>query len=586
MFCKRCGTENADDAKFCKGCGRPLGNTSEVDKGKEYVKTVSEQENGRKDDTNAVSNEAPKKQNDIKHKPISKVIPIAIGAGIAGVALICLIAFAVITNRRTIDLDKYLSISTTGYDGYGTAATSIDWEKMEEKYKSRIAFKPSAKKDLGGMLKMMTPMDAVKLCVSVNLDEDSNLSNGDTISYEWDIDEDLAKYVKCRVKFKDGSYEVADLAEVGKFDPFDDIDVSFSGISPSGQMMFNYSGSELSEYDFHCDKMNGLKNGDRVEISISNPNMDYYAQQFGKIPENLSETYTVSGLQEYVSTYEDLSEEFINDLKNEAQDLIYSYTASSYNKASSLNNLEYAGYILESIKSGDGLFIDSYNDLYIIYKGDVSNSEEEFNTTKVYFPVRFTNILKRETGELSYEDNRGIEGFSEIKSIWYGTKGYTNPITCYLEIVERNREYYVAECGDGFEIYSEYNYIEKLEDISESYRENLYADARDKIESYIASDYNKESHVENLEVFGEYLLTEKLQDNGTSTKNKYIVVFSADLTNSEGRFEDTKIYYPVEYDGIVKLPADEYMYTKAAGILTAIIATTVNGILFSIADGI
>lgn len=283
------------------------------------------------------------------------------------------------------------------------------------------------------------------------------------------------------------------------------------------------------------------------------------------IPTITSKEFKVSGLDEYVAEYEDLSEEFISKLKNEAEDTIYSYTANSYSSSSSLTELTYSGYILKAIKDGSG-YVSTYNDLYIIYSGTVSSSNGSFSTAKVYFPVRFVNILSGEGG-LSYSENYGITGNSILDGSWSSTKGYINPLICYIEIVEANRDSYIPECGDGFEQYAEYEAISKLEDISENYKEELYADAKDRIESYIASSYNGGSSASDLSIAGEYLLTAKTQGSDFGNNNKYFVVYSATVSNSEGGFDTTTVYFPVEYDGIIKLPGDEYLVTSSAGIV-------------------
>ncbi len=45
------------------------------------------------------------------------------------------------------------------------------------------------------------------------------------------------------------------------------------------------------------------------------------------------------------------------------------------------------------------------------------------------------------------------------------------------------------------------------------------------------------------------------------------MVYSATVSHAENDFEPTTVYYPVEYDGVVKLPKDEYMVTATQGIV-------------------
>lgn len=126
---------------------------------------------------------------------------------------------------------------------------------------------------------------------------------------------------------------------------------------------------------------------------------------------------------------------------------------------------------------------------------------------------------------------------------------------------------YDAEVGDGFEQYAEYELIASLNDISADYKAILQADAIERIEEYIASSYNGGSVATDLQYVGEYLLLSKTQGVDFANNVKYIVVCSATVSNTKGRFDTTTVYFPVEYDGVVKLPGDEYMCTSVKGIL-------------------
>lgn len=535
MFCSKCGAENENGGMFCKECGQPLKNTTEdgakgtwLDKMKAFPKNI--------------------------------LIGV-VGGGFVLIILICVMANA----SSTINLDNYVIIEATGYNGYGTVKASIDWNAIEEKYGDKISYTSKAREEYGVFLDYITPVETAKDCINVKFNKTDNLSNGDKIEYTWKIDEDLTKYIKCKVKFENGIYTVSDLEEVGKFNPFADLNVSFEGIAPSGKMSYDYAGEPLGYYDFSCSATSGLSNGDIVTISINNTDMEYYAQQYGMVPEKLEQEYVVNGLDEYVNSYSKISSDFISGLKGEAEDTIYAYAAKNYNSAMSLTDLRYSGYIFNFIQDINGYF-NSYNNIYLIYSGTVSSSNGKFSTTKVYFPVRFANILSGETG-FSYDYNGGIVGYSQFDNLLYGTNGYINPLACYIEIAEENADSYVEEAGDGFEEYAGYELISGLSNISDEYKEILYADAIKKIEEYIASDYNVSTEVIDLKTIGEYFLLAKTQGTDFESDNKYVVVCSATVSDSKGRFDTTTVYFPVEYDGLVKLSGGEYMFTSEKGIL-------------------
>lgn len=562
MICENCGTQNEDNAKCCKKCGMSLSVETPVQEEQVTAETPVQEEQ--------VTAEAPvqgeKVANDAtqpsKKSKLVKIVVIAALAVVLAIIFFVVIFITAFNKSRTINLNKYLIIETTGCDGYGYADATIDWDAIEEKYGRRLNFTSKAEKEYG-KLSYSSPEDALESYVSVSLDQYDNLSNGMKISYTWDIDEDLRKYLNCRVKYKDSSYTVEGLEEVDTFDAFADLTVSFTGTAPAGYISMEYTGSELDSYYFYASKEDGLSNGDTVTVSIDIPSMASFAQSHGKVPASLEKDYTVEGLAEYINSYSDVTEDFLSQTKSEAEDTIYSYMAN-YGTEVSLSDLQYAGYVFETVKDADG-DVGSYNILYLIYTGTVSHSEGKFNANKIYFPVKFSGIMLAD-GVMSYTNNAGLSGYTELGYGWYSIEGYNNPILCYMDIVETNRERYTAECGDGFEVYSDYETISKLSDISEEYRQTLYADAQDKILSYIASSYADDSSATNLAVKGEYLLMAKNQGTDFRNNNRYIVVYSATVSNSENMFATTTVYFPVEYDGIVKLPGNEYLISEDKGI--------------------
>lgn len=550
MFCRKCGGENVDGDKFCKHCGHPIGENAE---------------NQTTQNTAVEKNDILKSINVNQLMDKIKVVPKKIIAGVlAVIILIPVIIGLIMSSAATIKLDQFIIIEANGYDGYGTVRTSIDWDAIEQKYEGKISFTKKAKDKYGVLLEYLTPIDALKESVNIELSQTENLHNGDNIPYSWNIEEDISEYIKCKIKAKDGSYEISGLSEVTNFDAFEALEISFEGISPNANLEYNYTGEELSYYDFKASSTYGLKNGDIVTMSLTNTNMEYYAENLGMVPEKLEKEYLVEGLNEYVSEYSKIDSDYINELKSEAEDQIYSYVANNYNNTNTLTNLQYEGYIFNFIKE-DKRGYDDYNKLYIIYSGTVTNSEGKMDPTKVYYPVKITQILNGEEG-FSCRSDYGIAGNSYISG-YSSTKGYINPLTCYIELAANCSENYDSESGDGFEEYSQYDLISALSDISDEYKETLKTNAIQSVEKYIESNYNGGSIAEELKFEGEYLLVLKEQGTNFANNNKYILVCSAVVSNTEGYFETEKVYFPVEYSGIVKLPKDEYMYTSTNGIL-------------------
>ena len=88
--------------------------------------------------------------------------------------------------------------------------------------------------------------------------------------------------------------------------------------------------------------------------------------------------------------------------------------------------------------------------------------------------------------------------------------------------------------------------------MTDEYRKSLQDQARLTLDAYIVKDYKPNMQVSDIQFAGEYLLyasDDQKQFNGT---NIYYVVFSANLSDANGKFPTTTIYYPVEYSYIIK----------------------------------
>ena len=87
-------------------------------------------------------------------------------------------------------------------------------------------------------------------------------------------------------------------------------------------MSIKYEGENLPDEDFSCDKYTELKNGDKITISISKENIENYAEELGKIPSPSSKEYTVEGLGSYIISSENLNDENLAPIKEDAKEIL------------------------------------------------------------------------------------------------------------------------------------------------------------------------------------------------------------------------------------------------------------------------
>lgn len=600
MVCKQCGATLQEGVKFCKQCGQKVENPSGADTAGAPLNDGNSQNpamnpagtplNGENSQSPAM-NTAGMPQNSqtavMGAAGVTMAAPKTGGAAFAkllknkfvwaaiGVVVVAVIAILIISAQpKKIDLRDYITVEFSGYETIGTARIVYDEDGLEAAIAKALKISEKELKSMddfsylfssGDSYKKFSDLRACRQLINASLDQSGDLSNGDTVTLTFDYDNEAAG--KYHVKFtgKEVTYTVEGLEDINIIDAFSDLKVTFSGISPSGQLSLEYSGdtSLVSIYDFSADSRYNLKNGDVVTITIS-VYEDGLKRRGYKLKE-LSRTYTVEGLDEYIDSYSDLTQEFLDYAKSEAQDLIKAYVAKRYNAESSLGELEYAGYVFDAAKEDPGYF-NAYNDLYVIYRGVVSHSEKDFQNTMVYYPVRFSNILSTADG-LSGKKHDDIIGSANLGNTWYSTRGYVNPLNAYTDLATANLDKYFVEAGDGFEVFSGYTPISALADISAESMTLLDNDAFDTINLYVTKRHGENSHADDLTVIGYYMLFAKNPGNDFSQNNRVYVVCQTRLVNDGRAFSPATLYYVVEFDGVINLPNGEFMYMKNKGLL-------------------
>lgn len=231
MYCRKCGVENEKGAKFCKSCGEPM-EVENFEKRDSMTETVPQPAMGNREN----NNQAPVKNNLPK---ISGKWTVGIGAVVAlAIVMICIVNHM----GKKVDLNDYITVSFEGYDTCGTAKVEFDTEAFKEKYQNKV----KADDDMPVWTASLygdTPIErlATTCSLSNHLDKQNNLANGNTITLKWSIDtEDIKNKYGLTVNAEEKSYTVEGLQAIETFDPFEGVEVNFSGVSPYGQVEVAY----------------------------------------------------------------------------------------------------------------------------------------------------------------------------------------------------------------------------------------------------------------------------------------------------------------------------------------------------------
>lgn len=558
MFCEKCGTQNADDARFCENCGNPLSkieaeNAPEAENSVSTVNPV-EAENApaveNSVDTtpqagaaqagfDAAGNPAPAQK---KKAPVKLIAGLCAGA-VALIVAIIAIVLVVVNSKPTINLNDYIKVKTDGYEGYGSASISIDWDAIDEKYGSKLKFTGDAKDKYGDLLDLAEPIDALKSNIKVEFNSDSKtteLKNGDKVKYKLTVNKNAQKFVKCKLEYKNSEYTVSGLKTVETFDAFEGVTVEFSGRSGSGYADFNFDGAKLERYDFNISQTYDLKNGDVITVELYNKQAQDYIDNYGMVPEAFEKEFKVEGLEEIITSSSAITSEGLEQLKKEAEAAIKKTLDIQLDSSVSYDGLQYEGYIFASN--------DSSNVVYVIYSADVSSEDNKFNTKKVYYPVCIKDVFET---EYKYSSDISVTGYSDLDiDNHFRTPGHTSLLSCYLDLVKFDTSYEKHEIVDLAEKFDSIEMITKLADIDDTDAKDIIADAKTRIEEYVKGYYDEENSVSDLKAVGQYFVYNDKADDDDEYKNAYIVVYSGKLSNSKSEFKATTVYLPVVYNGM------------------------------------
>ena len=539
MRCRVCGSNNEDGSKFCWNCGNKLTEQSETrsssvnqpgiqqnsgDVQHNQVGTPPKQvrmpqrqvppggfdwENGKK-----MAEERLQKGKNIadgcvgqlkrvaenqtitdKLKKISKKTWGIIGAC---VALVLVLLIVIALHKPTVNLNDYLKVTYGGYDGGGVAYTEIDWNSMKEDFENKISYKRGMAQTGG-----MTPIDIIMEYTNANIEgKNEKLSNGDKVSYTWKVDKDaIAKLIKCKIKYSDGSKKVSGLKEMELFDPFKNLKVTFSGVEPNADI--EYNGDMLSEYDFTCDKTSGLKNGDKIKISLTE-DAGYYVDQYNKAPSVLEKEYKVKNLGKYLSKIKEVDTDGMNSARAKAQKSI-SDMVDYWSEDVTLDKVSYAGDYLQVAKDSDDYTKNYYGVIYQI-NAHIQPDGGQRKDVVSYYSMKFENVIVGGDGKCEIDldeydvpyDDFSVEVTSgDLSSGSYSFDGYQT-----LEELKKN---YVDEVADEFDC--EWDVSGKLEavdlgvtsDYLCSYSSDRLLTDSD-VEGYLNANYSEYNFPEGINI--------------------------------------------------------------------------------------
>ena len=194
-------------------------------------------------------------------------------------------ALAAYNNRPVqIPLDNFYQVEFTGEDGLGEGKLIFQKEDFEKNYLGKIKRKGRNRKRSRGIFGMMTNLflkEAEKEIILSEveyavmqlpeLSEESQLENGDHVSLS--CKEDLSwieKSYNVKLLWEDKDLVVKGLYERTAVNPFDFLDVQFTGNSPQirAELSLKDAPAWMELSDVNISKREGLASGDKIQVTF------------------------------------------------------------------------------------------------------------------------------------------------------------------------------------------------------------------------------------------------------------------------------------------------------------------------------
>lgn len=481
MICVHCGRDIPNGTKFCPFCGQPVAADQPAGQPAFNIQpgasvqppqqppVMGAQQPMGGQPAAATATVTPKAPID----PKKLAVPVAVAAVVVvGGVLIA-------THKPTVNLNKYITLSAEGYNSIGTLDVEFDTDKLEKDYGKKIAknFQKAMKnheEDTYGLSNLAGSLYEggetslfVTYCADGSADKTRNLSNGDVVTYTWDgVNEQTKKEAEelfgVKIKCSDVTYKVSGLTAVNTFDAFDGVEVEFDGISPDGSATVNTlpTAEAAKGLYYTLDEQYNLANGDTVTVTVHSNRDDFSdcIEKYGAIPATTEKTYTVEGLNEYVTDSDGLTDSVLVSLQNQAEDVLNAYIAKSWDsECVTLKGMSYLGYYILTPKNKDNYGVSQ--DVIILPYQVTSHNHFEDDKGQVYdadvsyyWYIAFRNVSKDADGNIAgglddyYTANASFDVKTGLDDGWWekywSYDGYQTLDELYSNAVTRNVEDY------------------------------------------------------------------------------------------------------------------------------------------------
>lgn len=369
---------------------------------------------------------------------------------------------------KEVAINTYVEVNFDGYDTLGTVTEcEFDAKQLLKDYEKEL--EEVSKKELERLLGE-----------AMVLEHPVELSNGDKITVDWDIDEDdLLEFEEehgVKLVFDEFTIVVDGLEELETFDPFEKVTLEYEGTAPyvSAYINSTLTSGDIGyrEFSYDLDKRRELSNGDVVTVTVNCYSDDferYCIENYGKIPSAKTKEFVVSGCAEYVKDATKISSEDMTTLSEHIQSALAQKT-SGWVFPESYCGMTYMGTVFAKAKTNNNYY--GNNKLYLVYKVDIDSIRD--GAFSYYYYGSIENLIFDENGNLNYN----LENVEVPKT----TSGWTVRGTYFT---------YSDLYYEGYQTYDEF-YAAQIQPLSEQYdvTDTVNKDIITK-QTHVPKDYSK-----------------------------------------------------------------------------------------------
>lgn len=332
-----------------------------------------------------ISNQREKK--DLKE--VKKVIPKKVIAFVFIALLVIIVIIGIVIYNHRFDVRNYITVSYVGANDYASPEFSVDKEGLKN---ALIGDKTDAN--------VLSAINSLVNSIEVS-SEATDLSNGDKFEINISYDKSYEEAAGVKLNLTKYSIRVEGVSSGTKISLFDNIEVTFQGISPEATVLITNNSEDeyLQSLTFEADKTTNISFGDTVIVSCKESYEDI--ARHGYLVDSLEASYTADKLGEYINGVEDIDINVINEIVEESKKAITTKTSDTtfrmlYKATANKDYLKQANvetasdiklvskYLLANGTNGS----DYNNVLILIFSATISN---ESASETVYFAFSYYN---------------------------------------------------------------------------------------------------------------------------------------------------------------------------------------------------